>query len=199
MPGKYVLYVHQNKTNGKRYIGISSNYRQRWNSDGKRYKTSTYFWRAIKKYGWDNFTHRVLVRNLSREEASELEKAYIKKFKTQNDKFGYNLTEGGTHAPPMLGRKHTEETKQKMREAALGRVISKEQRKKQSERMKGLLVGRLNPRSRAVRCLNTGEVFETQHEAAEAKGVLQSKISLCCNGLQKQTCGYRWEFADEEE
>lgn len=199
MSGKYVLYEHRNKTNGKRYIGITSNYKQRWNSNGKRYQSSTYFWRAINKYGWENFTHKILIRDLSREEASELEKAYIKKYKTQNDKYGYNLTEGGTHAPPMLGKKHSEETKQKMREKALGRVISKEQRKKQSEKMKGRLVGRLNPKSRAVRCLNTGEVFETQHEAARAKGVLQSKISKCCNGKAHQTHGLKWEYADEED
>lgn len=199
MPGKYVLYEHRNKTNGKRYIGISCNYKQRWNSNGKRYRNSTYFWRAINKYGWENFTHKILIKDLSREEASELEKAYIKKYKTQNEKYGYNLTAGGTNAPPMLGRKHSEATKQKMREAALGRVVSKEQRRKQSEKMKGLLVGKLNPKSRAVRCLNTGEVFETQHEAARATGCLQSKISLCCNGFQKQTHGYRWEHVDEED
>lgn len=165
MPGKYVLYEHRNKTNGKRYIGISCNYKQRWNSNGKRYQNSTYFWRAIQKYGWENFTHNILIKDLSREEASELEKAYIKKYKTQNEKYGYNLTAGGTNAPPMLGRKHSEATKQKMREAALGRVVSKEQRRKQSEKMKGLLVGKLNPKSRAVRCLNTGVALENYRDA----------------------------------
>jgi len=59
--------------------------------------------------------------------------------------------------------------------------------------------GKRNPKSRAVRCLNTGEVFESQNIAAKAKGVLQSKIWKCCNGEATHTHGLRWEYADATE
>ena len=85
-----------------------------------------------------------------------------------------------------------------MREAAIGRVISEEQRQKHSKWMSDNMVGKRNPRSKAVRCINTGEVFESQRIAAESKGVLQSKIWKCCNGQASHTHGLKWEYANLE-
>ena len=96
----------------------------------------------------------------------------------------------------MLGKHHSEETRQKMRKAAIGRVISDEQKQSHSKWMSENFRGERNPKSRAVRCLNTGEVFESQNIAAKAKGVLQSKIWKCCNGEASHTHGLRWEYAD---
>ena len=196
MAGKYILYEHRNKINGKRYIGITNNTTKRWYGKGKHYAKCPYFFAAIQKYGWDNFEHNVLIYDLTREEASRLEKHYIKTLKTCDKAFGYNLAEGGVNAPTMLGKHHSEETRQKMREAAQGRTISEEQKRKHSEVMTGLMVGSRNPKSRAVRCINTGEVFDTQREAAIAKNVLQSKISLCCQGKRNHTHGLKWEYLE---
>lgn len=194
--GDYVLYVHRNKINGKRYIGITNNISKRWYGKGKKYENCPRFFAAIKKYGWDNFSHDVLVRGLTLEEANELEKEYISKYKTCEE-YGYNIQSGGDFVPSMLGRHHTKETRQKMRESALGRTVSEEQKRKQSEAMRGKMVGSRNHKSKAVRCITTGEVFETQRSAAEAKGVLQSKISLCCQGKRNQTHGLRWEYVEK--
>ena len=199
MAGKYILYEHRNKINGQRYIGITNNKTKRWYGKGKHYAKCPYFFAAIQKYGWDNFEHNVLIYDLTREEASRLEKHYIKTLKTCDKAFGYNLAEGGINAPTMLGKHHSEETKRKMREAQLGRTISEERKKRQSKAMTGLMVGSRNHKSRAVRCINTGEVFESQHIAAQAKGVLQSKIWKCCNGEASHTHGLRWEYADTME
>lgn len=196
MAGKYILYEHRNKINGKRYIGITNNKTKRWYGKGKHYEGCPYFWAAIQKYGWDNFEHNVLVYDLSLEEASRLEKHYIETFKTREKDFGYNLAEGGTNAPTMLGKHHSKETRQKMRESALGKVISEGQRKSHSKWMSENFIGKRNPKSRAVRCINTGEVFESQRIASQAKGVLQSKIWKCCNGEATHTHGLRWEYAD---
>jgi len=46
---------------------------------------------------------------------------------------------------PMYGKKHSEETKQKIREKAIGRIVSEETRKKQSQARKGLLINEKNP------------------------------------------------------
>lgn len=59
---------------------------------GSGYKKCTYFYRAIEKYGWDNFEHLVLKKVLSSDEADFYEKFYIKKYKSNDPKFGYNLT-----------------------------------------------------------------------------------------------------------
>lgn len=196
MAGKYILYEHRNKINGKRYIGITNNKMKRWYGKGKHYDGCPYFFAAIQKYGWDNFEHNVLIYDLTREEASQLEKYYIEMFKTCDKAFGYNLAEGGVNAPTMLGKHHSEETRQKMSESAVGRVISNEQRQSHSKWMSENFRGMRNPKSRAVRCINTGEVFETQSEAAEAKNVLQSKISLCCQGKRNHTHGLKWEYLE---
>ena len=199
MAGNYVLYEHRNKVNGKRYIGVTNSTAKRWCANGNRYERCPHFWAAIQKYGWDNFEHNILIYDLTREEASRLEVYYLAKYRTREKAFGYNVTEGGVNPPSMLGKHHSEETRQKIRESNLGRVISDEQRRAHSKWMSENNVGKRNPRSRAVRCLNTGEVFESQNIAAQAKDVLQSKIWKCCNGEATHTHGLRWEYADIAE
>lgn len=194
--GQYVLYEHVNKLNSKRYIGVTNNTTKRWYGKGKHYDGCPAFWAAIQKYGWDNFEHTVLVRGLSLEEASSLEALYIAKYKTTNKRYGYNIAAGGVSAPTMTGKRHSEETKQKMSEAQRGKKQTEEQKRRHSEHMKGLMVGKRNHKSRAVKCINTGEVFESMRIAAQAKGVLQPKIWKCCNGEASHTHGLRWEYAE---
>ena len=89
------VYIHTNKTNGKVYIGITGrNPLERWNN-GKGYKLNPYFWKAIKKYGWNGFNHDILEDNLTREEAKEKEIYYIKKYDSTNRSKGYNIQRGG--------------------------------------------------------------------------------------------------------
>lgn len=77
-------------------MGITCrNVTRRWGTNGCGYKEHTYFWNAIKKYGWDNFKHEIIFYELSREDACEKEREYIKKYRSNNPKYGYNLTSGG--------------------------------------------------------------------------------------------------------
>lgn len=46
-----------------------------------------------------------------------------------------------------------------------------------------------------VRCIDTGIVYPSVTEAADAIGAHKSKISLVCHGIRKTTGGVRWEFA----
>lgn len=91
----YKVYTHINKINGKQYIGITStDVKTRW-KDGQGYNTQTVFYRAILKYGWDNFDHKILYDNLSYEEAIQKERECIIKYKTWvefNDSQGYNMS-----------------------------------------------------------------------------------------------------------
>lgn len=92
----WLVYKHKNKINNKVYIGITSkSTKQRWGANGKGYQKGTYFRNAIDKYGWDSFEHKVLYKNLSREDAIFKEKYLIKLFQSNNKIYGYNSTSGG--------------------------------------------------------------------------------------------------------
>lgn len=94
----YTIYLHRNKINGKVYVGRTKQQpKERW-KNGHGYKTCTYFYHAIEKYGWDNFEHLILEqKEMTLEEASLLEKAYIEKYDSCNPDKGYNIKEGGGH------------------------------------------------------------------------------------------------------
>lgn len=92
-PLNYCVYAHVNKQNGKTYIGVTSNIQVRWYSKGKGYRNCILFYRAIKKYGWDEFEHIILMDNLPKTIAYEMEKELIKKYDTTEN--GYNISRGG--------------------------------------------------------------------------------------------------------
>lgn len=89
----YIVYKHT-CPNGKIYIGITKQEPiKRWN-DGEGYK-GQYFYKAIKKYGWDNIRHEILYSGLTQQEACEAEICLIAKNQSNNKNYGYNVTEGG--------------------------------------------------------------------------------------------------------
>lgn len=115
--GSYSVYKHtlpkeiSGKDNDMVYIGITGyEPKKRW-SNGFGYKNNLYFWRAIQKYNWSNFLHEILFENLTQEEAGQKEIELIKKYKSNQIQFGYNLQSGGTS-----GYVYTDEAKQKMKE-----------------------------------------------------------------------------------
>ena len=115
--------------------------------------------RAIRKYGIENFEIKILAENIiSQEKINEYEIFFIKRYKTLKTQNGYNIASGGhngnTYAGkteeeideikrkiseklsgknhPNYGKHHSEETKQKMKEA-----WNDERKQKISEKMKG--------------------------------------------------------------
>ena len=59
----WLIYKHTNRINGKVYIGQSKytweKINDRWQS-GRGYGISTRIGLAIKKYGWENFSHDLI-------------------------------------------------------------------------------------------------------------------------------------------
>lgn len=148
----YTVYCHL-FPNGKRYIGLTSGKPEYRRDNGNGYSSQVLMRRAIEKYGWENVKPIILDDGLSKEEAIEKEKFYISQYHTQEDEFGYNLTEGGEghsgYSPTEETRKKlsdagkrrgnswvTEELREKRRLAATGRRHSEETKKKISEAMK---------------------------------------------------------------
>ena len=95
MGKKYCVYVHTNKVNGKRYVGITCQRPEdRW-KNGSPYRRCPYFYKAIRKYGWNGFMHDVLFNGLTRDDAVEWERLLIKEWKCAEHDYGYNIALGG--------------------------------------------------------------------------------------------------------
>lgn len=139
----YKVYVHI-APNNKKYVGItkSKNPENRWGSNGSGYRGQLLFWRAIQKYGWDNFQHLILLDNLTKDEANEKEKFFIAQYQSNNPNFGYNLTAGGDG---IEGYKFSEEQRKQQSLRMLGHEVSEETREKIGQANKIALKGRKVP------------------------------------------------------
>lgn len=90
----YCLYIHRNKFNEKIYVGITCQKPEKRWSNGNSYKKQCKFYNSIKKYGWDNFEHIIVLNNLTKKEAEEKEISLISFLNTNTKKYGYNITNG---------------------------------------------------------------------------------------------------------
>lgn len=141
----YCVYKHTSPS-GKVYIGITGRSpKMRWHNGGG-YARNTYFWRAIQKYGWDNFSHDILFDGLTEEEAKEKEIELIREYDSANPLHGYNKTLGGEGCngyiptPEVrqklsvsnIGKKRTPEVRRRLSESKLGWNPSQETRQKMS-------------------------------------------------------------------
>lgn len=82
-------------------------------------KLNTLLGRAIKKYGWDNFTTEIITECDDKEQLLELEQYYIQFFNSYKPN-GYNMTMGGEKLygedNPFYNHKHSMQTRQKLSE-----------------------------------------------------------------------------------
>ena len=94
----FVVYMHTSPNN-KRYIGITRQNppEKRWGSNGCGYNENEYFWRAIKKYGWQNFRHEILLDGLTEKEAKQKEIELIAFYDLTDPNKGFNVTPGGDY------------------------------------------------------------------------------------------------------
>lgn len=209
----YKVYIHINKINNKKYVGITKqSVKKRWQSGHGYYNKNktNYFWNAINKYGWNNFEHIILEENLTRKEANKMERYYIAFYNSNDPNHGYNLTLGGDG---FLGQKRSEETKKKIGKAVneyfmthhgywKGKKIPKEAIEKQKMTKKSnpyhhteewktnhseQLKGKNNVLSKPVECINTGMIFSNAREAAEYYHTDNSRIHKCCKGVEKSS------------
>ena len=110
---------------------------------------------AVKLYGQDAFTYKILESDVFPELLSDLEKFYIDKYNTVEPN-GFNQTHGGLHKNwrhsdatrrrmsewqsanhPMRGRKHSEESKRRMSESRTGQKRSEQARQNISKSLMG--------------------------------------------------------------
>lgn len=213
----FALYMLLNKINGKKYIGITSKTpEERWRN-GAGYRGCRKINCAIKKYGWDNFYHIVLYRGLSKDQVYLLEKEYIRKHKTQDGNYGYNIYKGGEHIA--IGQKMSDESKLKMSNSRKGMYVgdknpmygrhhTAEARKKISNANKGTkhpprsqeYKDNISKRSKKkVLCIELGIEFESIAQAAQYCSISNSCIGKVCNHTIATAGGYHWEFVNSND
>lgn len=203
----YCLYYHKSPS-GKIYVGITNNIKIRWESKGIHYKSSKCFYNAIKRYGWDNIEHHIIHENLTPEEASALEKLYIRLWGTLAPS-GYNLSEGGSNGNNFASKteEEREEIKKKISESCKGKTLSEETKKKMSESRKGcknpmygIDTGK-HPRARKIKVYDKKGNFINEYPAiliaCDELGLDRqccAHICKCANGERKSAYGYIWRY-----
>ena len=224
MEANYTVYMHENKLNHKKYIGITSkDPEERWKR-GTNYRSCRAIRRAFEKYGWDGFEHKILFQGLTREEACEKEIQLISEYNTRNPKYGYNICVGGGGTVgcvmtedsrrrwrekmtgpnnPNFGKPMSEEQKEKLRQINLGKKLTEEHKQKISESCKGKIhhddafKQRLAERNKRPVIRDDGIYFATVDEAAASVGVTPSAISNAMRRGQRSG-GYYWKHAESK-
>lgn len=170
----YTVYVHTNIKNGKMYIGITSKKPEKRWLKGKGYLRCPAFGKAIQKYGWDNFKSEILFKNLTEEDAESKERELIKKHKTQNRKYGYNISNGGTGSGM-----HSEETKKKI------------------SQLQHVSINGKPPRAKKIICLDTLEIFNSICEASKKLPCSETGIREVLQGRYRSSHGLHFEYLDK--
>jgi group I intron endonuclease len=147
MGSNHCVYKLTNVVNGKVYIGKAKDPKARWSkhvSSARLKKRGQYFYlqASINKYGPENFRLETIEILGSAEEAYARESYWIGVYKSNDNKFGMNLTTGGDGS---VGHSLSKEARDKISKAQTGRKMSEVTR-------------------RAIVKANTGRVFSEEHK-----------------------------------
>lgn len=223
------VYKITSKVNGKIYIGITiQGVDTRWMKHCSDAECQSPFpiHNAIRKYGKENFQIEVIeiIEDEDFDYLKEREKYWIQEFDSYNREKGYNLTIGGDGT---FGRFHSEETKEKIRQKAIGRKVSDKTKSKMSESQKRVnrnyseLAKKSNerwsdPNERlkasennhnskcVVRISKDNEAIDSFRSCSEAARFINvdnghANISKCANGKLKSAYGYKWAYLEDLE
>lgn len=202
------IYGIHNIVNDKWYVGQSINIELRWKHHtwalNGEYHPNRHLLRSWKQYGASSFEF-IILEECDSDNLNYREKHWINKLNSFTS--GYNQCEGGDvpigrivpdelklaesisrqgSGNPFYGKQHTEEWKKQM---------SKRQRGNKNH-MYGKY-GKDNPKSRKVRCIETGIIYSALKEAGRKTGVDSNNISACCSGRLKTAGKLHWEYVTE--
>jgi group I intron endonuclease len=208
---KYYTYIHTRKDNNKVFYVGKGKGKRAFSKENR----NKHWHHVVNKAG---YSVDVCAYWETENEALEHEKFLIACFKELSALV--NLTDGGegisgySHTDKAkqlmsearkgksaywnIGRTPTEEARLKMSGSQKGRKHTEETKKKMSasqSKEKNAMWGKKNlGKARAVRCIDTGEVFYSATEAALQKNMSRSKITAVCLGTRKTTNNLRWCF-----
>ncbi len=183
------IYQIRNIKNGKRYIGQTKKLSHRLSChdyDLRHRKHKSKLLQADYNEDPDSIVYEILCE-CHDEELDELEKYFIKKYNTIAD--GYNKYDVRTDNWENIV---SEETQKRASLADLGNQYM--MGKRLSDEWKRHL-SEAQPHKKRIRCIDTGEVFESFADAARKTGLNRTKIVSVCTGNRKRTGGMRFEYA----
>lgn len=191
MEKTYYVYKHTTP-DGRIYIGITcqNTVEDRWEG-GTGYR-GQYFNEGIQEFGWDNIEHKVLIHGLTKEQAERWEIKLIKHYNSNDESYGYNKTRGGYKGITTHSQKSRLLISKNNGRWHLGKEIPEKTRKKISKSH--------NKNKKSVRCIETGIIYESCHEAGRKTNTSVGHIITVCKGNtpRKIAGGYHWEYTDKK-
>lgn len=194
------LYRIKHKITHKAYIGQTTRPIEERLEEHRRGKSKgcRLIYNAIKKYGWDAF--EIEWYECLNEYLNDHEEFLVEILGTLTP-CGYNLMGGGGS-----GGKRSEETKRKMSESQLGKIVSDETRQKLGEAksdknnpMYGKTGEKNNTSKRVYQYDLDGTFIDSFGSCEEARRYLKKKtsssISACAHGSRKRKTAYKFKWS----
>jgi group I intron endonuclease len=220
---QYTVYLITNSINSKQYIGYTSKsieLRFHWHCNRRG---CTRLRNALDKYGSENFKIEPIYTTEDLEDALKMESYYIKLYDTINKGYNLTeggiaprmseetrVRMSQSHLGKKIGPM-SEQQKRKISETRIKKGIRPSREnilkgletkkrnaiplpvdfgKKISERQKGVN----NPTAKAVKCVQTGQVFDTIREAADKLGLNSVGIGHVLAGRNKTVGKEKYTF-----
>lgn len=190
----FVVYEIKNIINGKKYIGWTGDFEKRirdhknnaYNKNAQCYKFALS--RAIRKYGWHNFSVSIISTVDSSNSAKNLEISLIRESNT-HCRFGegYNMTFGGDGT---RGYKHTNSQIEKNRNRNLGKKLTSSHKKKISEGL-GEFAKKICKKWIVVTPEGTEIVIENLRRFCANNGLDQGNMAGVARGEHKHCKGWK--------
>lgn len=191
------IYITTNLVNGKKYLG-----QKRFSEGWEEYLGSGHtFKKALKKYGRENFSRKIVCVCNSEEELNKAEYDLSVFLDVVNSDDWYNLCYGGGSVSgykhteeekqkiseslkgkytgkksSFYGKHHTEETKAKISGANKGKVVSDETRKKLSEANKGKTISEESKRKMSDALKGENCYLYGKHRSEETKNKISETL-----------------------
>ena len=208
---RFKVYKHTTP-DGKVYIGMTGRtLKRRWKSG---YGNSGPFAKAIKRFGWENIEHDIIADGLTRAEAEDKERETIALYRSNEEKYGYNLDSGG-----YAEKKHCERTIRKMSEAAKrgkhaehlhtreviecralsqrGHIVSEETRRKIGDSHRGKKSVSAKSVLQIDMAGNVVRQWDCTMDVEREMGYKNSAISRCCLRKRPTAYGFVWRYAND--
>lgn len=200
-----IIYKITNKIDSKVYIGQTiGSIEKRWKAHIYDHKRKDFvLYRAMRKYGIDKFTIEEIDGANSLSELNYKEWFLIHRFNSLAPN-GYNSATGGKNSKP------TQEVKNKISKAHIGKIVTKEARKNMSVAQKGKKQPKetINKRKNAMLnnpkmskkiVRNDGVVFPSISECARQSETSTGNICMVIKGDRAQSNGFHFKYLSDFE
>lgn len=183
---KMGIYGLQNKIKPEKwYIGQSVDIFDRWKTayENVSCKTQPKIYRALKKYGIENF-NKIVLEECEKESLSEKEIKWINIYRS--NQIGYNLTAGGSGGNTRQGRKNNRDHRKRISESKKGKVFTEAHKKALSDAWKRRTADQIKKCGRVftddeknhLRNLRKGKKLTDEQKQKISQGLIKYNMSL---------------------